>query len=209
MNKKIIENKKEIIIKQATKLFAQKGFDGTSIRDICKASNANVALISYYWGGKKELYEYIIDTLLERQTQYAKSFLDFAINPEDLSKEELIDIMFVAVDKAIDFFYRDESYELLTNIMRGQKDVVKIGQVPFAKYASKLLAALLDKKENDHEVVFTLGSIISQIYSPRLLPFFFINLVGQRTFHASDIKFIKKNIRVYLKGILREKGLLK
>ena len=199
---------KEHILKTATKLFAQKGYDGVSVREICKASGVNVALISYYWGGKKELFDSVVRELMNRQTMYAQSVLDFAVDPADLSKKEQLQTMFVAVDRAIDFFYKDDSYELLTNIMRGQKELTLIGQAPFAKYAAKLLAAILDKKQSDKEVILILGLIIAQIYSPRLLPFFTINLMGQRTFHPNDIKIIKQSVHIYLNALLKDKGIL-
>ena len=49
-------NSKEKILNSAIKLFATNGFDGTSIRDICKDAGVNVCMISYYFGGKKDLY---------------------------------------------------------------------------------------------------------------------------------------------------------
>lgn len=199
---------KEHILKTATKLFAQRGYDGVSVREICKASGVNVALISYYWGGKKELFDSVVRELMNRQTTYAQSVLDFAVDPADLSKKEQLQTMFIAVDRAIDFFYKDDSYELLTNIMRGQKELTLIGQAPFAKYAAKLLAAILDKKQSDKEVILILGLIIAQIYSPRLLPFFTINLMGQRTFHPNDIKIIKESVHIYLNALLKEKGII-
>ncbi|HIU85882.1 TPA: TetR/AcrR family transcriptional regulator [Candidatus Spyradomonas excrementavium] len=60
MQKSKSENSKEKILAAATKLFAQKGFDGVSIREICKEAEVNICMISYYWGGKKELYQGII-----------------------------------------------------------------------------------------------------------------------------------------------------
>ena len=199
---------KEHILKTATKLFAQRGYVGVSVREICKASGVNVALISYYWGGKKELFDSVVRELMNRQTTYAQSVLDFAVDPADLSKKEQLQTMFIAVDRAIDFFYKDDSYELLTNIMRGQKELTLIGQAPFAKYAAKLLAAILNKRQSDKEVILILGLIIAQIYSPRLLPFFTINLMGQRTFHPNDIKIIKQSVHIYLNALLKEKGII-
>ena len=120
------ENTKEHILKVATKLFAHKGYEGTSVREICKTAGVNIALISYYWGGKEELFDAVVKELMEHQTKYAQSFLDFAMAPEDLSKEEQVNMMFVAVDRAIEFFYNDDSYELLTNIMRGRKELMQL-----------------------------------------------------------------------------------
>lgn len=40
----------------ATRLFAAKGFAGTSTREICHAAGVNIAAIRYYFGGKEGLY---------------------------------------------------------------------------------------------------------------------------------------------------------
>ena len=206
--KKLIENNtKEKILKTATKLFAQKGYDGTSVREIARASGVNVALISYYWGGKKELFNGIINNIVETQTKYAKSALDFAINPEDLSKSQQIGLMYRTIDKAIDFFYGDLSSELLTFLMHGQKEKEIFGNLPLFKYGMKIFAALFDKKKIDKEVILTLASIITLINSPRLMPNFSLMLMNQRTFHSEDIKIIKKNVYIYMNALLREHGL--
>src|SRR5574344_2114305 len=84
------ENKKDKILKTAVKLFAQKGFNGTSIREICKDASVSLCMISYYWGGKKELYKGIIADLFERQTEFAKSFFDLEKEPILMTREEQI-----------------------------------------------------------------------------------------------------------------------
>lgn len=41
----------------AENLFAEKGFNGTSVRDIADAAKVNLAMISYYFGSKEKLLE--------------------------------------------------------------------------------------------------------------------------------------------------------
>lgn len=45
------------ILHAAELLFADKGFDGTSIRDIAKEAGVNIAMISYYFGSKEKMLE--------------------------------------------------------------------------------------------------------------------------------------------------------
>lgn len=203
------KNTRDEILKIATKQFAQKGYDGASLREICRIAGVNVALISYYWGGKKELFQGIVNNLIENQTKYATSALDFAINPEDLSKEEQIDLMYRTVDKAIEFFYSDMSSELLTILTHGQKEKEIFGNLPLFKYGKKLFAALFDLKESDKQVILTLVSIITLINAPRLMPNFSLQLMNQRTFHQEDVRIIRKNVRTYMNALLREHGLIK
>ena len=54
-------NEKQIeILLVAEKLFAEIGFDGTSIRHIAKEAIINIAMISYYFGSKEKLLEALI-----------------------------------------------------------------------------------------------------------------------------------------------------
>ena len=54
-------NEKQIeILLVAEQLFAEEGFDGTSVREIAKIANINVAMISYYFGSKEKLLEALV-----------------------------------------------------------------------------------------------------------------------------------------------------
>lgn len=54
-------NDKQIqILEVAEILFAEKGFDGTSIRNIAKVAKINIAMVSYYFGSKERLLESLI-----------------------------------------------------------------------------------------------------------------------------------------------------
>lgn len=51
-------NEKQVqIMEAAEKLFADKGFEGTSVRDIAEDAGVNQAMISYYFGSKEKLME--------------------------------------------------------------------------------------------------------------------------------------------------------
>ena len=49
------------IIDTAEKLFADKGFEGTSVRDIAKDAGVNIAMISYYFGSKEKLLQAVFE----------------------------------------------------------------------------------------------------------------------------------------------------
>jgi AcrR family transcriptional regulator len=66
------------ILEAAENLFADKGFEGTSIRDISKVAKINIAMISYYFGSKERLLE----SLLFYRTSDLKNQLDHLIVEE-------------------------------------------------------------------------------------------------------------------------------
>jgi AcrR family transcriptional regulator len=51
-----LDTKRERIVDAAGELFAERGFEGTTVRDICSAADANVAAVNYYFGDKQRLY---------------------------------------------------------------------------------------------------------------------------------------------------------
>ncbi|QNK59148.1 TetR/AcrR family transcriptional regulator [Paenibacillus sp. PAMC21692] len=53
---------KRRIVTAAKRLFAKHGFEGTSIRQICEEAGANVALVSYHFGGKESLFGALFET---------------------------------------------------------------------------------------------------------------------------------------------------
>lgn len=60
------KNSKDEIVKAAISLFNTKGYHGTSIRDIAKIANINVANISYYFQSKEGLLEYCFTEYFEK-----------------------------------------------------------------------------------------------------------------------------------------------
>lgn len=51
---------REKLIAIATRLFAERGLHGVSIRDISKAAGVSISMISYHFGGKEGLYSSVL-----------------------------------------------------------------------------------------------------------------------------------------------------
>jgi TetR/AcrR family transcriptional regulator, regulator of cefoperazone and chloramphenicol sensitivity len=56
MSSSDLEMTKARILEAAGQMFAESGFDGTTIRDICERADANIAAVNYYFGDKQRLY---------------------------------------------------------------------------------------------------------------------------------------------------------
>lgn len=69
-------SKEEHILLNAEKLFAEKGFDGTSTREISKEANVNVSMISYYFGSKEKLFQKIFEYRMAEGLNFAKNVLE-------------------------------------------------------------------------------------------------------------------------------------
>lgn len=186
MKKELNKNTEQNIMDVATKLFAKNGFDGASTREICKQADVNISLISYYFGGKEELYKKIVDNIIQKIINYAQKNILMGGSPEildSLSKEEKIEMFFMAMEKIIDYFYSDNiSTEELTIIFREQiTSNFALNSFGYRIF-KKLLASILEKDENDKEVIFRCLSIVGQMNSARILTQFSLKFLNQDKF---------------------------
>ncbi len=65
MRLEIKSEKKQKIYNAGLSLFAKKGFSATSVRDIAGEAKVNLAMISYYFGGKFGILKMIIDDFFD------------------------------------------------------------------------------------------------------------------------------------------------
>lgn len=83
---------KAAVIHSAVKLFNMTGYDGTSVRAIADEAGVNVALVSYYFGGKKGLLEYLMSSFFEGYIETLESAIARSKEGERMVNERLLDI---------------------------------------------------------------------------------------------------------------------
>lgn len=97
----------------AKKLFAKKGFEGTSTREIVAEAGVNISLIAYHYGSKEKLFFTLFDHFLENTYEEINSNEDYSI---------------------------DEFKEIITSIIRlrfDEPDLVTILQQELTLYSSR------------------------------------------------------------------------
>lgn len=79
MSKKFTD-KQIHILNVAEELIAQKGFEGTSVREISSKAEINVAMISYYFGSKEKmmanLYQFRVQKTREHFAEFTETIKD-------------------------------------------------------------------------------------------------------------------------------------
>jgi AcrR family transcriptional regulator len=83
-------NDKQVqIMETAEVLFAEKGFNGTSVRDIAEKAHVNLAMISYYFGSKDKLLE----SLFDYRGEHIKLKLESMVEDKTLGSFEKLELL--------------------------------------------------------------------------------------------------------------------
>ncbi|WP_413287599.1 TetR/AcrR family transcriptional regulator [Bdellovibrio sp. HCB337] len=113
------------ILEVAAKLFAEKGLEGTSVRDISKAAGLNLSLISYYFGGKEGLYTELIHNFAQTIRSEIEKVIKTSESKES-SKENLERVFMMMVSSFSDI---RERYPYMSVIMQRER----LAALPFAR----------------------------------------------------------------------------
>ncbi len=120
-----ISDKHIHILEKAEALFAAKGYEGTTVRDIAQAAGINLAMINYYFGSKEKLME----ILFKERMGSVKMRIEAVVNSKDISPFQKFDIL---IDQYITrVFSRQDFYKVMfteqllqknTNVLNALKE---------------------------------------------------------------------------------------
>lgn len=200
------------IVNSAIMLFANKGFDSTSTREICRHAGVNLSLIPYYFGNKEGLYINIIESIINYGVAFMQSELNKASDIKSLTKEEMIALYKALLDRYAEFIYSENVPSSFIILMIKEQAVShsKFGEIYTQKISilyktlKKLLASILDKKETDKTVVFEVSSIIGQILSFKFMDRATLSAFGQDQYTKDDTKKIKNIILGYIEDNVKK-----
>lgn len=82
MNEKPDVNTKDALLAAAIEVFADKGFDAATVRDICGRASANVAAVNYHYGGKDALYVAVLEEIFPKE-EHPEASTDVSLPPEE------------------------------------------------------------------------------------------------------------------------------
>ena len=92
VRKSVAETSREKLIASAERLFADRGFDGVSVRDIAKAAGVNSALVGYYFRGKEGLLSEVYTRQCEPlKRERARILEEYSKAPKGPTLEQVIE----------------------------------------------------------------------------------------------------------------------
>jgi TetR/AcrR family transcriptional regulator, regulator of cefoperazone and chloramphenicol sensitivity len=181
----LLSDTKKRIIETAGNIFAELGFQNTTVREICKQAGVNIAAINYHFGDKKGLYlavlKYGKDSAFQRHP--LEIMPDKPFSPEDRLKDfvsrfigrvrECHEGEFPWVRKLI-------AHELLRPT-EGLDMVAEEGIKPIFKALSAIVREILGRDATEDTINLCCASIVSQS-----LFFFYAQPMIKRLFPGKD-----------------------
>ncbi len=194
--------KKELILEAAEKLFVEKGYEGTSIRELAHAAGVNIAMISYYFGSKEKLME----ELVEHKAGYTRLKLE-ELNKQDHlnSREKLEHIIEYYVDKIFSnrkyhvMIHRELTLSQRSDLHLSILKILSRNWDEFRKLIEEGQQKEVFKKEIDIDlVIMTIFGLINQCSRQEIMEK--IN-PDKNLLDEDKVKF---RIKTYLKNLLRD-----
>jgi AcrR family transcriptional regulator len=74
---------KERLLENAVQVFAARGYQAATVREICQAAGTNVAAVNYHFGGKETLYRAVLWRIFEEHEARAGRLEDDPSLPTD------------------------------------------------------------------------------------------------------------------------------
>jgi len=203
---------RKLLLEAAEELFAQKGFDGTAIRDITTKANRGPAAVNYFFGDKRELYEELFRLRLREMNESRLNAIKTVMS--DKVKPALEKLLYAyAVDFIKPFLDQQQSQRFMQLLFREMAEQ----RLPRNMFLDELAAPTMTAMEesvaaicpnlNKNDIIMSVLSLTGQLVHIMQVKVLFEGAEGH-SITSIDInksiehivKFSAAGIRAYAKG---------
>ncbi len=194
------------IIKAAEKLFAIKGFDGASVRDIAHEADINVAMISYYFGSKEKLME----AVFEARSSNIRLKIENLLADDKLSHLGKVNVL---IDDYVDkFIHQQEFHKIMMREQMIEKDTPIAGLIHDLKKRNlesiKRLIEEGQKKgafKKNIDVVLMMTTLVGTVSQMITSQYFYKKMNNLE--HMEEVEFqkhMRKKLSIHLKNLFKQ-----
>ena len=160
---------KERILDTAEILFAQKGYQAVSVREITSAAECNLAAVNYHFGNKENLYlEVFRSRWVPRAQCLQEGFRKYLASQESLSESAVVRALAKAfVDGPLSDDERLRHSQLMTREMtqptKAFEQVAEQVIQPFFREVLERLSSVSSDKVGEEEMLLNIFSIFAMV----------------------------------------------
>ncbi len=163
------------LLEAALRVFGEKGPEGAKVREVARAAGQNVAAIAYYFGGKKKLYQAVVEGLV-RELQHRLGDLTGQIErlrrePEPSRAEALRLLKQFLGAVYLRFLCRQEAVHIARLVVREQLRPTAAFEIFYGQGFRQLHEALcflvgvaLGREPRNQEIILRTHMVMGQVY---------------------------------------------
>ncbi len=194
------------IINAAEKLFAIKGFDGASVRDIAHEADINVAMISYYFGSKEKLMEAVFDA----RSQHIRLKIENLLADDKLSHIGKVNVL---IDDYVDkFIHQQEFHRIMMREQMIEKDTPIAGLIHDLKKRNlESIRRLIEEGQKQGafkkniDIVLMMTTLVGTVSQMITAQHFYKKMNNLE--HMEEVEFqklMRKRLSIHLKNLFKQ-----
>jgi AcrR family transcriptional regulator len=195
MSSNELDTKRDRIIDAAGEMFAERGFDATTVRDICQAAEANIAAVNYYFGDKQRLYiEAVVRAHRWRMDRVKLPEWDIDTPPE----KKLVDFIHTFIRRVRtgpdDTWHTRLIMREIANPTAACAELVQSSIRPQFEILLSILHELLPSERDEEKLRLTAFSIVGQCLFYHFADPVIRNLLGPKEYNDLDVEKLANHI---------------
>ena len=194
---------REQLLKTAARLFAEKGFEAVSTRELAREADVNMAMIAYYFGSKEGLFKAIIEERFPKTVSQLR-----AIQKRD---GNAWDKMSAVIDLYVDKLVGDGSFhkvvmrELSLEQRPEHRELILSG----IEQNWKVIKTYIEEGQesglfkSDIDIELTIASVFGTMFQLINMPSWSLRLLGEKEEKYLKTEVFKDRIRAHLKMLMK------
>lgn len=196
---------RERLLDAACRVFAAKGYQDTSIAEICEDASANVAAVNYHFGGKDALYAEVWRHTFETFMQAYP--LDGGLPPDAPPEDRLFARVHALLQRVFDDGRVGQCFRIglreLVNPSAALENTKRELIGPHRKHTQALVRELLGPDAGENDVLFCEISIINQCLSVNFFRERRGFVLGREHLSKNEVETLARHITTFSLGGIR------
>ena len=198
-------NKHIQIIESAENLFAKKGYEATTVRNIAEEAGINIAMISYYFGSKEKLLEAVFNHRMGNFTMRVESLL----KNDSLLPIQKVDIL---IDEHIERVIHHEGFYkimLCEQVINKNPVIIKTLSETKMRNAELINKLIIDGQKKgvfkkNIDVVMLMSTLVGTVIQVLINQPFYRNFYDMKKMSNKEFEeTIQKKLSVHVKKLFK------
>jgi AcrR family transcriptional regulator len=152
------------LLKAASRVFAEKGYHKTTVKEVCRMAGSNIAAVNYHYGSKDELYAAVWRNAFEEAMRVYPP--DGGLPPDAPAEQKLRAFIYSNLHRMLDDGRLGCAGQILLREMAEPTEVVRqifhdvIG--PLHEHTKQIIRELLGPAATEQNLIFCEMSVVHQ-----------------------------------------------